>query len=101
MCSTRTERMAKGCGRKKGAGNCAGGRQERREELGSEEKKHPPSGEEREDKPSKGYFLGKLRALGKDMVYLERESSPADMNNRCNSTGREREGTIAEGQRGL
>ena len=102
MCSTRTERMAKGCGRKKGAGNCAGGRQERREELGSEEeKKHPPSGEEREDKPSKGDFLGELRALGKDMVYLERESSPADMNNRCNSTGREREGTIAEGQRGL
>ncbi|MXQ89487.1 hypothetical protein E5288_WYG000919 [Bos mutus] len=53
--------MAKCCGRKKGAGNCAGGRWEtRREELGSEEdKKHPPSGEEREDKPSKGNFLGK------------------------------------------
>ena len=46
VCSTRTGRVAKGCGRKKGAGNCAGGRWEtRREELGSEEKKHPPSGE--------------------------------------------------------
>lgn len=74
MCSTRTGRVAKGCGRKKGAGNCAGGRWEtRREELGSEEdKKHPPSGEEREDKPSKGNFLGKVMALGTDMVYLGR-----------------------------
>jgi hypothetical protein len=84
--------VAKGCGRKKGAGNCAGGRWERRrEELGSEEdKKHPPSGEEREDKPSKGNFLGKVIALGTDMVYLGRVSSPADMNDRCNSTGRMR-----------
>jgi len=92
VCNIRTRRVAKGCGRKKGAGNCAGGRWEtRREELGSEEdKKHPPSGEEREDKPSKGNFLGKGIALGTDMVYLGRVSSLADMNDRCNSTGRMR-----------
>ena len=92
MCSTKTGRMAKGCGRKKGPGNCAGARWERRrEELGSEEeKKHPPSGEESEDKPSKGNFLGKVIALGTDMVYLGRVSSPADMNDRYNCRGRMR-----------
>ena len=64
---------------------------EKERELGSEEeKKHPPSGEEREDKPSKVNFLGKVIALGTDMVYLGRVSSPAEMNNRCNSTGRMR-----------
>ena len=93
MCNTRTGKVAKGCGRKKGPGNCAGGGWgRRREELGSEEeKKHPPSGEEREDKPSTANFLGKVIALGTDMVYLGRVSSPAEMNDRCNSTGRMRD----------
>ena len=43
MCSIGTGRMAKGCGRKKGAGNSAGGRWERkRDELGSEEEEEIP-----------------------------------------------------------
>ena len=49
---------------------------EKERELGSEEeKKHPPSGEESEDKPSKGNFLGKDVVLGKGMAYSEKGRS--------------------------
>ena len=57
---------------------------EKERELGSEEeKKHPPSGEEREDKPSKGNFLGKAVALGKDMVYSEEGEPTVPYDDRC------------------